>query len=329
MGILLSAQEYDMSDEARIDRMKRDVHLLASDSLLGREAGSKGEIMAMHYLADHFKKLNLKPVLDDNTYFQEFEFISGATYKYGTAFQAGDEVLEPGEDFYPLSRSASGEVKTELIDMGFGLDIENDENNDYADKDDIKGKVFFIELSVPGGAENFDKYSDKARIEQKIKIAENHGAAAVVFVNNDSDLRDPADKISLRKISGEIPVVFVKDKAEKQVKDQLGKEVKISVNIRKIRRNAYNIVGMIDNNAAYTLVLGAHYDHLGMGGSTSLDSGLPKVHNGADDNASGVAGILEMSRKLRMDKAGKFNYLVIAFSAEEHGLVGSTYPFYK
>lgn len=319
------AQSFDMSDNARKERMKKDVHLLASDSLLGREAGTKGEIMAMHYLADQFKKINLKPVLKDNTYFQRFEFIRGATYEDETEFRAGDEFLQAGKEFYPLSQSASADATAELINMGFGLETDDMQDNDYAGKENIKDKAFLIELSVPGGAKNFAKYAEQAKIKHKIKTAEKHGAAAVVFVNSDPELRAPSDKLSMRVVPADIPVVFVKKSAAAKVKEQIGKQVKLSVKIRKIRKDAYNLIGMIDNNAGRTIVYGAHYDHLGMGGPSSRYLGPPKVHNGADDNASGVAGILEIARKLRTRGHQKFNYLIIAFSAEEHGLIGSSY----
>ncbi|MFO8087715.1 MAG: M20/M25/M40 family metallo-hydrolase [Bacteroidales bacterium] len=314
-----------MSEQERLVRLEKDVAVLAADSLLGREAGTKGEIMAMSYLASRFQQMQLKPILSDNTYFQEFEFISGATYKDGTSLIAGEKPLILEQEFYPLSYSASKAVQTELIDVGFGLDTEAAATNDYADKSSIQGKAFLMQLSVPGGIDNFVDYARQAEIPAKIANAEKHGAAAVVFVNDDPNMADPSDKISLRVIPADIPVVFVNDQAAEKVKQAIGKTVDINVSIRKIRASAYNVVGLIDNNAAYTIVLGAHYDHLGMGGPSSRYVGPPEVHNGADDNASGVAGIMEMARKATLKQNPRFNYLIIAFSAEEHGLIGSSY----
>lgn len=84
-----------------------------------------------------------------------------------------------------------------------------------------------------------------------------------------------------------------------------------------------NVLGYLDHGAAYTIILGAHYDHLGYGSFGSLYVGDPAIHNGADDNASGVAMILEMAQRLATEK--KFNYLFIAFTGEENGLWGSNY----
>ncbi len=84
-----------------------------------------------------------------------------------------------------------------------------------------------------------------------------------------------------------------------------------------------NVIGYLDHGAPFTVVLGAHYDHLGYGHFGSLYVGEPAIHNGADDNASGVALILEMAQRLQGQK--KFNYLFIAFTGEENGLWGSNY----
>ena len=85
-----------------------------------------------------------------------------------------------------------------------------------------------------------------------------------------------------------------------------------------------NVVGYIDNGAATTVVIGAHYDHIGMGGPGSLHAGPAAIHNGADDNASGVAGLLRIAAHLKHQSAARNNnYLFLAFSGEEMGLFGS------
>ena len=90
-------------------------------------------------------------------------------------------------------------------------------------------------------------------------------------------------------------------------------------------RTGKNVIGYIDNGADRTVVVGAHYDHLGMGGFGSRHLGEPAIHNGADDNASGVAGMLRIAEKLKASPARHNNYLFIAFSGEELGLYGSKY----
>ena len=88
-------------------------------------------------------------------------------------------------------------------------------------------------------------------------------------------------------------------------------------------RTGRNVIGFLDNGADHTVVLGAHYDHLGYGAAGSLHAGEPGIHNGADDNASGIAAMLHLAERLQSSRAKGNNYLFIAFSAEELGLVGS------
>jgi hypothetical protein len=85
-----------------------------------------------------------------------------------------------------------------------------------------------------------------------------------------------------------------------------------------------NVIGYIDNSVKNTVVLGAHYDHLGYGEIGSLHTGAPEIHNGADDNASGIAALLWLAESLKKQD-NRHNYLFIAFSGEEHGLWGSNY----
>ena len=86
-----------------------------------------------------------------------------------------------------------------------------------------------------------------------------------------------------------------------------------------------NVIGLLDNGAERTVVIGAHYDHLGYGGAGSLQPGDSLIHNGADDNASGVAALLEIARQLKTADDQQNNYLFVAFSGEELGLYGSKY----
>lgn len=90
-------------------------------------------------------------------------------------------------------------------------------------------------------------------------------------------------------------------------------------------RKGKNVVGLLDNGADYTIVIGAHYDHLGHGAFGSRYLGDPKIHNGADDNASGTAGLIYLAEALKHSDIKSFNFLFLAFSGEELGLYGSKY----
>lgn len=107
---------------------------------------------------------------------------------------------------------------------------------------------------------------------------------------------------------------------------QVGDSLKMGKSLVK-EINGKNVVGFINNGAKNTIVIGAHYDHLGYGDENSLWTGAKAIHNGADDNASGVSALLELARRLKNTNSttNKYNYLFIAFSGEEKGLWGSNF----
>ncbi|TMI96634.1 MAG: M20/M25/M40 family metallo-hydrolase, partial [Bacteroidetes bacterium] len=126
-----------------------------------------------------------------------------------------------------------------------------------------------------------------------------------------------------------IPVVYVlKPAAQKYFSDASASlDIKLKVDIGEKKRTGHNVIGYIENGAATTVILGAHFDHLGYGedGNSMLRTGEHLIHNGADDNASGTAALIELARLLKESKLNKNNYLFIAFSGEELGLFGSKY----
>ena len=123
-------------------------------------------------------------------------------------------------------------------------------------------------------------------------------------------------------------IYVIKDAAEKYFGDKEATlTVKVKTELTAASRTGHNVIGYIDNNAPTTVILGAHFDHLGYGedGSSLLRTGEKMIHNGADDNASGTAALIELSKRLKNSKATHNNYLFIAFSGEELGLYGSKY----
>src|SRR5690606_17114879 len=152
-------------------------------------------------------------------------------------------------------------------------------------------------------------------------------SACIVFNSSDIDDNLSFDaKSDIPQIK--IPVIYLsKNVSQKYLSDRsasLDIDCKIAIGDKK--RTGHNVIGYIDNGAAHTIILGAHYDHLGNGEDhNSLWRGTPAIHNGADDNASGVAAILELAKYLKGSKLRSNNYLFICFSGEELGLYGSKY----
>jgi Zn-dependent M28 family amino/carboxypeptidase len=147
----------------------------------------------------------------------------------------------------------------------------------------------------------------------------------VIFINSDTSVADPKPDFNNRITATSVPVIFAKGKAAQLLRDSVITNITVGVGIDKIYRQGYNVIGMIDNKAKATVVIGAHYDHLGYGDEGSLYRGERAIHNGADDNASGTAALIEIARRLKANGPKSNNYVFIAFSGEEKGLLGSNW----
>jgi len=154
-------------------------------------------------------------------------------------------------------------------------------------------------------------------------------ATALIVYNTsaiDDNLQfDPKDRAEALTI----PVIYInKETAKKYFSDEAATlDIKIKTDLGEKKRTAHNVIGYIDNHAGSTVILGAHFDHLGYGedGGSLLRTGEHLIHNGADDNASGTAALIELARMLKVSKIKNTNFLFIAFSGEELGLFGSKY----
>ena len=162
----------------------------------------------------------------------------------------------------------------------------------------------------------------------KAKELSDKGATALIIYNS-SDIDDEIKFEGKQKSeSVKIPVyLLTKDAKEKYLQDtSTALDIKLKIDIREKTRTGHNVIGYLDNGAANTIIIGAHYDHLGYGEDhNSLWTGPPAIHNGADDNASGTAAVIELAKLLKKHNFKNNNYLFICFSGEELGLYGSKY----
>ncbi|MBS1765257.1 MAG: M20/M25/M40 family metallo-hydrolase [Bacteroidetes bacterium] len=144
-----------------------------------------------------------------------------------------------------------------------------------------------------------------------------------MLYNSSKDVDNPRKESEIKITPASVPVVFVNENKSSLL--IAGKFSKIQTDIKKITRTGYNVISYINNNKEFTIVIGAHYDHLGYGGHESLYRGGKAIHNGADDNASGTAALLELARIIKNSSLKNYNFLFIAFSGEEKGLLGSNH----
>jgi aminopeptidase YwaD len=229
-------------------------------------------------------------------------------------------------EFYPLSQSVNKDSlnKAGVFQAGYGIQAPDLKHDDYRDTSGIRGQVFVIKLGSPESGNAHSKFAPFEGLNYKVDLAVKMGARGVVFVRTDTSIDIPKGKLDRNIKPRSIPVIYVSKEQESLLN---ATEITVVVNIRQLDAIAHNVVGFINNKKKNTIIIGAHQDHLGhneFGGSRDPKSG--DIHNGADDNASGVAMMMQLMRKIKKSrKLRKNNYIFIAFSGEEQGLLGSNY----
>ncbi|MBN1300717.1 MAG: M20/M25/M40 family metallo-hydrolase [Melioribacteraceae bacterium] len=348
-------QEVD-SPEITVDELKSHIEYLASDELEGRKPGTKGLEKAAGYIMQQLKKVNAVPL--GNNYFQNLDIVADLKFgdNNGFSFNEFEGILN--EDYTPISISENGSVTAPFVFAGYGFQIDRDSLkwDDYSDVE-TEGKWVIILRGSPAGDGHSDPYADYSSLRKKILTARDNKAAGVILVSGVSF--DQSDKLmeltfSRRESSAGLPAIHVKrdvinkllmpagitvEDLEKNLSEnlapasfQVDMEISGKVDIEKITEQTYNVTALIEGSDPLLkdeyIVIGAHFDHLGLGGpgSGSRTPDTVAVHNGADDNASGTSAIIEIFEKLAADKNNlKRSIIFVAFTAEEMGLIGSKY----
>ena len=306
------AQKIKRSDKHTYEQLKAHVQFLADDQLEGRRAGSKGESVASDYISRQFATLGAQPKGTEG-WLQPFEINDGKQINPTSYLIINSHELKLNTDFFPLNISANKSVSA-MVSMALA------ENN----------VPWFLDLKdiLTENKENphFD-LPEAVRIHAA-KVA-SKGASALILYNT-SEIVDGLKFSAKDKTEPcTIPVLYVNASARQQfLKDaEANLDMQLKVDIGDKKRTGHNVIGYIDNGAPHTIILGAHFDHLGYGedGNSMMRTGEKLIHNGADDNASGTAAMIEIGRLVKKDKHPYSNFLLIAFSAEELGLNGSKY----
>lgn len=303
--------------------LKKHITILADDAMEGRETGTEGEKMASDYISKEFKSIGLIPK-GSNGFLHPFPFNAGSFAGPGNELIIAKKKFQTGKDFYPLAYSANKKFFGKIVNVRHGVPAPG--RDDYQGLSDLQGKIFVMESGMPEGIDPHSRLAEYADLRTRIDSAIAKGATAVFFINSDTTSENPSPKFSNRITPSSIPVIFIEKQAADYLLAQKDKEISGKAEIIKNEKTGNNVIGFIDNNAAYTVVIGAHYDHLGYGIEGSLFRGDKKsIHNGADDNASGTAALIEIARLLKSSEYTGSNYIFIAFSGEEMGLLGSNH----
>ncbi|MDN3511145.1 MAG: M28 family peptidase [Candidatus Jettenia sp.] len=366
--------EQGFSPEITVADLRTYVHYLASDALEGRLTGTRGTQMAANYIADYFRKIGLKTLGDNGSYFQEFPFVSGVEVipnkNHLQIMKKGMERIsfEIDKDFRPLAFTANGEVEGQVVFAGYGLSIPGKEGASYDSYKgvDVREKIVLVLHYVPEEVDvkRRQELNPYAGLRYKAMLARERGAKALLVVigpksTGAGELIPLAfDKVSadsgiiVASVSGKIAEALFSDSGKSLEAAQSaldvenpqtggcfelpGIQVKISAEVKQKKETDRNVLGFLPpgegmESSEYVLI-GAHYDHIGHGGIDSLarkgEEG--QVHNGADDNASGVSTVLELAAVLTEEQkknpqAIRRGLIFALWSGEELGLIGSSY----
>lgn len=323
-GLLFSGLQaqrvYEFTPAEVEERLRTDIYNLSSEDLEGRSAGQRGERLAAEYIAAELREANIPPAFEDG-YFQYFDFKNEWEYGDYNALIVDENQLVLNGDYYVFPFSARDSIVSKAVYLGDGWN----KNTAYDKPGKVKGKIFIIDYYLPETLEQTFEGSLEMMLSKKINLALEHGAAGIIFINPDDTQDDPRVPVNTNLKKFDIPIIFAYDHFFKLWQSNKKKEIILSTDAQLTRLTSINVAGYINNNAESTIVIGGHYDHLGFGefGSRKPQSG--ELHPGADDNASGTAGVMEAARYYSSNTNNDFNYLFVAFGAEERGLIGSKY----
>lgn len=307
------AQKLKKADKLVLTGLETHISFLADDKLEGRRTGSKGEKLAHEYISSQFKSSGLQAKGDGGSYLQRFQINDGKEISPLSHLIINGNDLKVNEDYFPFSFS-----RDQSLEATASIALQENSNPWFYDIKEL------IEAN-----KNNPHFDLTAEIKTKAIQTAKKGANSFIIFNTGSEKDQLKFESTSKSDLLSIPVLYIsKNAKEKYMKDETATlDIKLKIVIVDKIRYGHNVIGYIDNNAATTIILGAHYDHLGFGeDKNSLYTGsTPQIHNGADDNASGTGALIELSKMLKAGSNKNNNYLVIAFSGEELGLYGSKY----
>ena len=350
--------------ELSAERIRSAVAFLASDRLEGRGPGTNGEVLTTEYLSDEFEKIGLKPIGEKRSYFQPVPLVRVVTSPTATlqAVNEGTTLEIPCEEGFAGTTQTQSELEqfdAETIFVGHGITAPEFGWDDYA-AIDVKGKVVVLFTNEPPsddpkffGGTALTYYG---RWTYKFEEAARRGAKACFIIHtNDTagypySVVRPLDRAQLKREAGQPALEFAGwlsqamaekllglsgstvDGALKETNTKGFKAYSLGVNLKgnipsRIENFvSHNVVGMVDGSDAAlkseALVFTAHWDHLGIGRGVLGDS----IYNGAADNATGCALLLELARAWgAQTPRPKRSAIFLAVTAEEKGLLGSKY----
>ena len=342
------------------------VRILAADNMKGRATGSPELMEAARYIRSQFRSAGLEPGGETN-YFQYFSVTVGSRFGADNGLRLAqgerEQILSLGEEYMPVSFGGKAGENLPLVFAGYGITAPEAQYDDYEGLD-VAGKavlVFALEPQRTKSDSPLDGVADTrhAQVQTKVLNARKHGAAALLIVRgplhagegaaelpamsesyNVEEMGIPALLIASqpldRCISGSgLDLAKMQQDIEADFKPLSaaveGVVVNVAVDVKPVRRRAVNVIGKMRGREPEltdeAIIVGAHFDHIGLGYGSSMSPGLAgQIHNGADDNASGTAALIEIAEYLNLNlRDSRRSIYFVAFAGEEMGLLGSTY----
>ena len=315
--------------ELSADDLRATVAFLADDAQQGRAPGTEADVRVQTWLIEQMESFDLEPG-GRAGFVQTFEIEDGARLRKDASSQLGDIP----HTIVPFGHDTSNPVAAKLVFVGHGVVGEGDDQGDFA-KLDLKGA---IAVALVGST---DPHAPVSRTRPQSKLIAARDRGAVGFVLWDPERDDFSNHGPFSEL--DIPAVFVGKTGSAQLRAALRAKpdatpkrgatskakLELHTPIEPVTLHTANIIGELPGSAPHhtrlRIVIGAHMDHLGLGTSSSLAPGEQAIHNGADDNASGVAVVLGLARTLSRltPEQRPHDILFVLFGAEEMGLLGS------
>jgi aminopeptidase YwaD len=337
-----------------VEELKNHIKYLSSDSLKGRLTGSAGDSLAALYIRDALASYGFKNLTTDG--FQRYRVTSKLVAGPENSLSVNETNLTPGKDFTPFAFSSNSGLISEAVFVGYGFNINGDSLkwNDYQGID-VRDKWVLILRADPETDKPMSPFIPFSGDRDKAMIAKDLGASGVLLVSGTGfDSQDTFESLNLNDFSTDIPVLRVKREVADLILAKTGKKIadlekklnetrkpfsfatrtvvsgksEIIREMSTSRNVAMILPGENDKLKSEYVIIGAHFDHLGMGGpgSGSRTPDTVAVHHGADDNASGVSMMLELAEKIaHSGKSHARSIICLSFSGEEEGLLGSKY----
>lgn len=334
---ILAARAMAIEPEINVSQVERDVRYLASVELEGRMTGSAGLAKAADFAVERFKSLGLKP-LEGDSYLWGYNLTIGQRATARNIFSLSVDrtrtTFALGDDFVPMMNSRSGGMATgSLAYVGYG--IQRDDRKDL-DGVDLKGRIVIVLRGTPAGLRPTTDAAKGIELQRR-------GAVGAIFIGPASPGGSELPKLTrpfaldrdnqlvavgartriLKELTG---LDYAKETTKPSAPRQIKATVRLITETEPNQITAHNVIAVLPGNdpklKAETIIVGGHYDHLGYGESSSM-SGSDHIHFGADDNASGSAGVLAVAEAFAKSRANARTMIFQLYSGEELGLLGS------